>query len=244
MHLSTVGSVFATNISKAKEARNLWYSWKTQLPHKHQRLVNAAVESPLLEVPPPCAKSLDLPSDTRHSYSSDCITSGSGLASMEMMGWGNWTWLLLLLQENFSESKRLEGYLFWHSSQTMLSASRKKTTCGLAREKVTSICTQVSSKLSFLQTLTKPVSCALSEEFHKVTAGDHIPPWPTNTPICLFLLPSEQLWPLSLPAQVGTKSAPPCWYCCNYQARFWVSSLYWCQCHCTSSPALLCTALF
>lgn len=204
--------------------------------------MNAAVQSSLLEAPPPCAKSLDLPNDTRNSYSSACTTSGSGLASTEMMGWGNWTWLLLLLQENFSESKRLEGYLFWHSSQTMLSASRKKTTCGLAREKVTFICTQVSSKLSFLQTLTKPVSCALSQEFHKLTAGDHIPPWPTNTPICLFLLPSEQLW--HLPAQAGTKSAPPCWYCTNYQARGWVSYLYWCQCHHTSSPALLCTALF
>lgn len=140
------------------------------------------------------------------------------------------------------QSKRLERYLFWHSSQIMLSASRKKTTCGLAREKATSICTQVSSKLSFLQTLTKPVSCALSQEFHKLTAGDHIPPWPTNTPICLFLLPSEQLWHLS--AQAGTKSAPPCWYCTNYQARGWVSYLYWCQCHHTSSPALLCAALF
>lgn len=58
---------------------------------------------------------------------------------------------------------------------------------------MTSICIQVSSKSSFLQTLTKSVSCALSQEFHKLTASYHIPPWPTNTPICLFLLPSEQL---------------------------------------------------
>lgn len=169
----------------------LWYSWQTQLPSKYQILVNAAVQSPLLQAPFSWAKSLDLPNDTRNSYSSDCTTSGSGLASAEIMGWGNWIWLLLLvlLQESFSESKRLKGYLFWHSSQTMLSASRKKTTCGLAREKATSICTQVSSKLSFLQTLTKPVSCALSQEFHKLTAGDHIPPWPTNTPICFSILP-------------------------------------------------------
>lgn len=178
--------------------------------------MNAAVQSPLLEAPPPCAKSLDLPNDTRNSYSSDCTTKfwtcfhrNDGLRELNMV------LLLVLLQENLPESKRLKGYLFWHSSQTMLSASRKKTTCGLAKEKATSICTQVSSKLSFLQTLNKPVSCALSQEFHKLTAGDHIPPWPTNTPICLFLLPSKQLW--HLPAQAGTKSA-----------RGWVSFLYWC----------------
>lgn len=85
--------------------------------------------------------------------------------------------------------------------------------------------------------LTKPVSCALSQEFHKLTAGDHIPPWPTNTPICFF--PSEQLWhlparlALSLHLHAGT-------------ARGRFSYLYWCRCQChhTASPALLCTALF
>lgn len=86
MPLSTVGSVFATNNSKAREARKLWYFWKTQLPCKHQRLVNAAVQSPSLQAPPRCATSLDLPKDTRNSYSRDCTTSGSGLALTEMMG--------------------------------------------------------------------------------------------------------------------------------------------------------------
>lgn len=158
---------------------------------------------------------------------------------------------LSLAARKLSESKRLKGYLFW---QTLIlnnnSVSFQKednsplTTCELAREKATSICTPVSSKLSFLQTLTKPVSWVLSQEFHKLTAGDHIPPWPTNTPhlFVSFFFPSEQL--CHLPAQDGTELGPPCWYCTNYQARGWVNYLYWCQCHHTASPTLPCTALF